>query len=97
MEAAKAALRSTPLTIEQFKRINRMNLIDKLMPTSIASGLELELRDVEAALWKPAQAKSAYMAFQAYKSAEVRRTAPTPQTQGHRDHLSVRYPSPFAF
>ncbi len=76
MEAAKAALRTTPLTIEQFKRINRMSLIDKLMPSSIASGLELELRDVEAALWKPAQAKSAYMAFQAFKSSEVRPTAP---------------------
>ncbi len=74
MEAAKAALRATPITIEQFKRINRMQAIDKLMPASIASGLELQIEHVEAALWKPAPAKSAYMAFQAFKSSEVRLT-----------------------
>lgn len=71
MEKAKNALRETPITIEQFKRINRMQSIDKLASGSIAAGLELPIEDVEAALWKPPQAKTAYMAFQAFKSAEV--------------------------
>jgi hypothetical protein len=71
MEAAKAALRKAPLNAEQFKRIRRMHANDKVLPSKIAEELELDEEHVLAALWKPAPAKSAYMMFQASKTAEV--------------------------